>query len=161
MATPTELARVAAQANALRPDWPTRSVLTYLEREHATRAYRDLAVAMAYIAADPKTQTPKRLSEAGPWWKATGEVGGTAVPSSTQPRCAEPGHEHELAVNCAICRSDHLASMAPDGTNTLVPAPDQAARNAAWAGKVRAEYVRPAWLDTPQTTEGETDEVDG
>lgn len=68
MPTPTEIARIAAAANALRPDWPTVSVQTYLAQRHASRAYQDLAAAVAYLAADPATQTPKRLEQPGPWW---------------------------------------------------------------------------------------------
>lgn len=140
MATPTELARVAALATALRPDWPTRSVLTFLEREHATKAYRDLAVAMAHIACDPTTQTPKRLSESGPWWQATADPTATAVPAATDPRCTVYGHEH-YRLPCKGCRADELAARAaeePVPTELGALTPEQVARNTAWAKKVRA-----------------------
>lgn len=67
-----ELARIAAAVNLLRPDWPTKSVQTLLERDHATWPYHDLAVAAVWVATDPTSKTPARLSEAGPWWQALG-----------------------------------------------------------------------------------------
>ena len=53
--TKTEAERLAAAANALRPDWPVSSLLTYLSK-HKARAYRDVAVALAWIATDPQTK---------------------------------------------------------------------------------------------------------
>lgn len=136
MATPTELARVAALATALRPDWPTRSVLTFLEREHATKAYRDLAVAMAHIACDPTTQTPKRLSESGPWWLATADPTATAVPAATDPRCTVYGHEH-YRLPCRGCRAEALAADVDDATTLTTLPPEQIERNARGAHLVR------------------------
>src|SRR5450830_1279982 len=103
MASKTELERLAAATYALRPDWPLRSVLTYLEREHSARAYRDLAVALAYIATDPTTVTPKRLGEAGPWWRVTHDVDPIRF-----ERCPKPGHTSYPAHNCGACRVDAL-----------------------------------------------------
>jgi len=74
MPTQNELERLAAMANQLRPEWPVRSVLTTLTRDHAARAYRDLAVALTWIACDPETKNPGRLAEDGPWWRATSPV---------------------------------------------------------------------------------------
>ena len=62
--------RIAAAVNALRPDWPLTSLRTYLHRAHADRAYCDLAVAAVAVATDPRSQTPARLGEHGPWWTA-------------------------------------------------------------------------------------------
>jgi hypothetical protein len=71
MSTKNELARLAAAVAILRPDWNPRSLQTLLERDHALRPLRDLAVALVWIATDPDTKTPARLSEHGPWWVAT------------------------------------------------------------------------------------------
>lgn len=80
-----ELARLAAMGNALRPDWPAQSLKTFLHA-FAVNAYRDVAVALAWVAADPESQTPKRLSEAGPWWQATKLPGApTFVPPMQSP----------------------------------------------------------------------------
>ena len=115
MASKTELERLAAAGAALRPDWPVRSVLTYLTNNHAHRTYRDLAVALAYIATDPTTVTPKRLGEAGPWWRVSPETAASTVPRAGAARCTIPGHEHEIAANCRSCRAEQIAIA--DGTS--------------------------------------------
>lgn len=103
MPTPNELERLASAANAMRPDWPTRSVLTVLTRDHASRPYRDLAVALAWVAADPHTKTPARLSESGPWWAATEGGEPTRLPPRHIP-CDEPGHTG-TDLRCPECRA--------------------------------------------------------
>ena len=70
MADKIAIARIAAAVNVLRPDWPTASVQTLLERDHAYRPAHDLAVAAVWVATDPASKTPARLSEPGPWWAA-------------------------------------------------------------------------------------------
>lgn len=119
MATHDELERIAHAANAYRPDWPVRSVLTYLENDQAHRSYRDLAVALAYVATDPTTKTPRRLSEAGPWWTTTRESP-TAVLGPRHPRCQVEGHSHCLAANCGACKAD--AAAAEDDRATALAA---------------------------------------
>lgn len=79
----TETTRLAAAINALRPDWPQASLVTFITRDLATRAYRDAAVALTYVAADPATQTPKRVLEAGPWWDAVAVAAGKAPATTT------------------------------------------------------------------------------
>lgn len=118
MPSKTELERLAHMAHALRPDWPFRSVLTYLEGDHPHRAYRDLAVAIAHIATDPTTQTPRRLGEAGPWWHSTAD----APTSLHAARCDRPGHSSYLATNCGACRSEGLATPDDDTTRAWHPA---------------------------------------
>lgn len=112
----TELERLASMGHALRPDWPVRSLLTYLSSEHSARAYTDVAVALAIIATDPITQTPRRMSEAGPWWTATPPTHTTStVARQGAARC--PLHEHELAGNCRVCRAEWLVEgVWPAGT---------------------------------------------
>lgn len=85
MPTTTELERLAAAAHALRPDWPLQSLLTRLTRHHAHTAYRDLAVALAWVATDPDTKTPARLTEDGPWWHATTTPDVTRTPPRRIP----------------------------------------------------------------------------
>lgn len=91
-----DIGRLAAMAHALRPDWPVKSVATYLHATHAKRGYRDLAVALAWVAADPSTKTPKRLEENGPWWLAAvaGDVSRnatTTAPHIDSLRCSKCG----------------------------------------------------------------------
>jgi hypothetical protein len=112
MADNAEIDRIAAALNALRPEWPIKSLRTLLTRDHANRAYADLAVAAVYCAVDPKTATPARLAEHGPWWVAAAQtiVRGTETPGpGLEPRCEKDGHEHELARACRCCRAEAIA----------------------------------------------------
>ena len=92
MPTTTETARIAAAANILRPDWPTASVQSYLDLRHAHRPYQDLAAAVAYIACDPDTRTPKRLEQDGPWWRVG--VNAQRDPARAAPPIGEVWREH-------------------------------------------------------------------
>ncbi len=138
----TEIERLAKMAHALRPDWPVSSLCTILNADHRDRAYADVAIALAVIATDPATKTPKRLSESGPWWSASQAVFGirdTATPPRhTDPRCTKPGHEHELAHNCRSCRADNLAAGYVGPSDPPAIRPDQASTNASGAALVRA-----------------------
>lgn len=120
-----ELDRLAGMANALRPDWPTRSVRTVLARDHAARAYADLAVALAVVATDPATQTPARLAESGPWWHATVQTAAVQPvgPGLGQPRCDRPGHEHEHRDVCRLCRAEALTATPPEQPAPATPPP--------------------------------------
>lgn len=113
MATITELEHLAAMANALRPDWPIRSLLTHLTANHGTRSYRDLAIALAWIATDPDTQTPARLLEQGPWWTLTRPVDGSRGGPRHRlcPRCRDP---HDPAVPCSSQPREVIVRDSPD-----------------------------------------------
>lgn len=122
MLTETQIERLAGMTAKLRPEWTARSVKTYIATKHADRAYRDLAVALAFIATDPTADTPARLEQHGPWWAATRfNVGGFAEVPPVGPgrgvaRCQRPGHEHEPQHACRACRAETLA-----GTQPLTP----------------------------------------
>lgn len=74
-----EINRLACMGSALRPDWPTRSLKTFIERNLESRTYADVAVALAWICTHTKTDTPRLLLEAGAWWKATATDAGTSI----------------------------------------------------------------------------------
>lgn len=80
----TEVERLAAAVAELRTDWPVGSLRTFIARDLSHRAYRDVAVAFAWIATDPDTQTPKRVLEAGPWWAATQATTGDRHPATVR-----------------------------------------------------------------------------
>ena len=107
MLTRTELERLAGMGNQLRPDWPVASLLTHLRTHHTARAYRDVAVALAYVATDPITQTPARMLEAGPWWRTTEES--RATPTGRRVPC--PEHPDQPAGRCRPCAD---AKATPD-----------------------------------------------
>ncbi|GEK20998.1 hypothetical protein [Cellulomonas xylanilytica] len=110
MPTAKQLELLAGAANVLRPDWPVQSILTFLTREHARRPFRDLAVALAYVAADAATATPRRLSEHGPWWDAVAQSGGEDPGRTIHfDRCPLPGHGSYPVTNCSACRSELIA----------------------------------------------------
>lgn len=91
-----EAQRIAAAANAMRPDWPTASVLTMIKRSLMERPRRDVAVALAWIACESNTASPARVLEQGPWWKAAGTEG-----SATQ---REP---YDRGGTCSTCSLPH------------------------------------------------------
>lgn len=79
----TEITRLAAAVNALRPDWPHASLVTFISRDLSHRAYRDVAVVLSWVACDPATQTPRRVLEQGPWWDAVAAGIGLAPATPT------------------------------------------------------------------------------
>ena len=89
----TEADRIAAAANALRPDWPVASLRTLLRRpDLMRRPRRDVAVALTWVACDSTTKTPARVIEAGPWWKAA-----TIETTESAPAAPKP---HEACTTC-------------------------------------------------------------
>ena len=114
----SEIQRLAAAANALRPDWPTASLRTFIANKLADRAYRDAAVAFAWVAADERTKTPARLLEAGPWWQISTENGTPRPPKPEQAcpdcgrhrdkcLCDEPPHHRERSAHT----TDHITAL--------------------------------------------------
>ncbi len=107
-----ETERLAAMANALRPDWPLKSLTTFIVNELTRRTYREVAIALAWVATDPATDTPKRMLEAGPWWNASRAQAATV--SVVVTRCGE--HPDHPAARCPICETrgevDHQAGVA-------------------------------------------------
>jgi hypothetical protein len=63
-------------------------------------AYRDVAVALAWIATDATTKTPARLDENGPWWKAT-MADSPTVTVHVRPAC--PDHPRHQSLGCPEC----------------------------------------------------------
>lgn len=96
---PNEIDRLAAMASCLRPDWPTKSLATFLTRNLADRAYGDVAVALAWICTRTKTETPRLLLEAGPWWKASVVEGGGLAP--------RPPRKEEACATCGLRENQH------------------------------------------------------
>jgi hypothetical protein len=117
MATDNEVQRLAAMANALKPEWPIKSLITLISRDHAARPYRDLAVALAWVATDARTKTPARLAEAGPWWTATSMTEGAGPGQRMQ--CAVHGEHH--AGHCPEC----VAAAVPRPADLVVPKRDK------------------------------------
>ena len=79
--------RIAETANALRPDWPIRSLMTLLaEFRHLDPL--DVHLAVVWIAYDPDIESPGILrNSTGPWWKLvrTTKLGTPDLPRWTPP----------------------------------------------------------------------------
>lgn len=101
MTTSIEIARIAAAANLLRPDWPAASIRTHLAAKHAHRPYRDLALALVWVALDEDSRTPARLDEHGPWWTL-----GDHHVVSTPPRFADLCRHGREGRHCPHCRQE-------------------------------------------------------
>jgi hypothetical protein len=149
--TTTELARLADAISRIRPDWPAQSLLTFLSDNLATRAYRDTAVAMIWIAVDRGTRTPKRVLEPGPWWNAAGT---TDVPTTRNdcPTHPETGIRVDARTGDRTCAGCHVdRNENPDATASFTrrPAPD-AVR--AMAGRIATpERATPTHTDEELT----------
>lgn len=108
----SEIDRIAATFNVLRPDWPVTSLRTLLARpELAHRPRRDVIVALGWVAAESESKTPARVIEAGPWWQAA------AVESRTitryPPKRGEDCKRHpgEWPESCRLCASERMAPV--------------------------------------------------
>jgi hypothetical protein len=140
MPEPSEIDRIAAAMNALRPDWRVTSLITFLTKNHATRAYRDLAIAACAVAADPRTTTPQLLNQHGPWWVAAQTAAGSATAIHFE-RCDVIGHTSFPKANCSACRAENLEGTHP--ASTPERARDRAEIAARGAALAKAQ-IRPA-----------------
>ncbi len=98
MPTDIEAIRLAAAISCLRPDWPAASIKTLVMTKHATRPLQDVAVALAWVAADPGTRTPARINESGPWWPAP--ANGRPITAMDRRMCGQCGMLHYLDEGC-------------------------------------------------------------
>lgn len=100
-----EIARLAGMGQALRPDWPQRSLRTFIETNLGARAYADVAVALAWVATRTTTETPRLLLEPGPWWRATVTPGEQGYrPPRKDEECQV--HLGSYADSCSGCAAD-------------------------------------------------------
>lgn len=137
-----EVKRLAHAINELRPSWPISSLATFISRSLSSRNYRDAAVALVYVALDADgagnyvTETPRRVLEAGPWWKAA-EINGTNVgrrPPKRHEECRT--HPGQYADHCGGCNADRLAEPADQGAPMSQADALKAARDALGARAV-------------------------
>jgi hypothetical protein len=103
-----EINRIAAMGNALRPDWPVSSLRTLLASDELrSKSRRDMAVALAWVACETDTKTPKRVVESGPWWRAANiETPDRIVrfPPKRDDECRR--HPGEWADACRPCATE-------------------------------------------------------
>lgn len=137
-----EAGRIAAAMNQMRPDWPTRQLLTLLRDPRiADRPRRDVAVALAWVACDPSSANPYRVLESGPWWIAVavdGQTTGRREPFDHESTCDICGRGQTRHANL-----DHLFVSVLDHTRKLAAT---AEADADAKAKAR-EYARQALGD--------------
>lgn len=105
----TEIQRLAGCVAALRPDWPAKSLRTFITTHLADRAYRDATVAFCWVAMTD-TQTPRLVLEPGPWWRATmaeSVEDSRYRPPKDHQACGK--HPGEWRDRCRSCTADQLA----------------------------------------------------
>lgn len=101
MLTREEAERLAQAIHALRADWPTASLLTFLGKRKE-RPLLDLTIELAWVAQLPDTKSPARIDEDGPWKGATRTVvGAFAVQQHIDfgtacVVCLQPEFDHPL-----------------------------------------------------------------
>lgn len=111
MADQKTLAKLAAVGHLWRPDWPEKSIRTYLTEHHAGDTDYELGVMAFACWTDPATTTPARLRENGPWRRAATaaaslERGALTGPPKRGEDCRL--HPGEYADACRCCAADAL-----------------------------------------------------
>ena len=140
-----EAVRIGASLNALRPDWPAAQIVTLIEAKLATRAARDVHLALVYLAYDPGTKSPYRVIENGPWWQAARPTG-PATPAVREHEC--PDHPGHRSWSCPECAAE--AVPMPDAARTLIdevrkrPRPVIPARGCPLADETTPTHTRAA-----------------
>lgn len=134
MATDLELERLAGVLHILQPRWHAAETRSWLRSEPArilrARPIRDLALVMVACALDDRdNRTPAAVLRPGPWWDVVQRVNDRAegyLPGPDGNPCPRPGHEHERAAVCRLCRAEQLAGdeHEPARRPTTSPAPD-------------------------------------
>lgn len=123
MLSAIEVDRIAAMANALRPDWPVASLRTLITTKLSHRTRRDLAVALAWVACDSATEKPGRVLEAGPWWLGFGSEARVARNPKAGEEC--PKHVGQFAHACGPCVSERLEVGYRPPVATAAPPPPE------------------------------------
>lgn len=130
--------RIAAAVNMLRPDWPVPSLRTLLGKpELANRPARDVAVALTWVACDPRTETPARVLLAGAWWRAANANGERTPSHLTMAQgchCGRPLHEPD-----EDCPDPGRWRVHPTARRSGKTAAQEAARSAYQAARAQAQ----------------------
>jgi hypothetical protein len=156
MITRTQIERIAASVHLLRPDWPTKQVVTLISTDLSDWPLRDLGVALAYVALDQHPNgdwasvSPYRILEQGPWL--------TAGPTDHQIRREQEAQRQEALAQIRIreqaiahCRHCDERGYLPEGARCPHANPDQVAeinhrgaaqaREALAAARARAQAL--------------------
>lgn len=132
-----EIQRLALAVNSLRPEWPVKSLRTFLAGKLAPRPYQDVALALVFVATDPKTTTPARVLEAGPWWK-TNPAGNESTYRPPRPDEECVLHVGEYRDSCRACAADRAVRDATPKRAEGVPGGEHIERMRAELTAARA-----------------------
>lgn len=108
--TPHAVAALVAEVIAIRDDWSEEGIRKALDHENVTRRpWPRVVAAMLYVARDPKTEYPGRVTQDGPWWRAP-------LPKTARPawcgECDEGrrwiGANSDNPSKCPRCHPDSL-----------------------------------------------------
>lgn len=153
MMTRTDVERIAAAINQLRPDWPVRQIATIVERKHTARSVMDVTLALTYVALDRiadgqlASRTPARVDEAGPWWEI-------AVHATTAGHDAERSRreleERRAAHRARLAAIDACDLCEPTGYLTNGRVCDHDPHATVERAQLRAEPARTVLHDTLQ-----------
>lgn len=91
MLTTSEVTRIARSVVAIRPDWQLNDIYTFIDHRLRDKDFHAVAVASAWVAADPLTKKFVRIESSGPWWNLIGQP--TLLASVEIP-------DHERCVTC-------------------------------------------------------------
>lgn len=114
----TERGRLATAISALRPDWPSRSIETFLRRNLNARPLHDAARIMVWIATEPgdapgtyRNDTPRLATENGPWTTALIARAGDESTPTPIGWCSLHRCEDSTARPCQLCRQDRAQAV--------------------------------------------------
>ena len=110
----TEIQRIAAAINRLRPDWRADSLETFIASNYGAHPYRDVAIALTVIATDEDTRTPQLLKQQGPWWRAVQVALRLPEADGVTPRGRCPYHAGQPK-DCPDCAT-HRRQAVTDST---------------------------------------------
>lgn len=112
----TQIDRAALAIHALRPDWRADSLRTFIGGQRTTAglaladmAWRDVVLALSWVACDPETRVPSRVLSPGPWWEA-------ARPMQVQPTPAPPPLR-----STSICQGCNRDAAGHEAVNRMCP----------------------------------------
>lgn len=122
--------RLAKTGNALRPDWPVNSLVTFLGKHFPNRAYADVALVLTKVATDSANETPRLMLEDWPW-KVCAPV-----------RESEAARHTSATAWSQLC--DHCARTEAHCQSPVVQAEDPHEFTTAALKRARAAKTKPA-----------------
>lgn len=100
-----EAEQIAAAITLIRPDWLKVSLVTLLAK-HQHRPVRDVMLALVWIAYDPDTKAPGRISTDGPWWHI-GRLAGAETADVPPPYTPPPAIQAADQATIRALRAQH------------------------------------------------------